>query len=253
MDLYFREQGQGRPLVFLHGIFGSSDNWLTQARMLSKHYHTYALDMRNHGQSPHDDAFDYPAMAADVLAFLKKHGIRDPVLIGHSMGGKVAMNFAVAHPDKLERLIVIDIAPKAYDMRHNAILEGLQAIPVNEISSREEADEALAAYVEEPEVRQFLLKNLQRKPEGGFRWKLNLPVIGDRIENIGVDLQVEGKFEKPTLFLRGAHSNYVQDEDFDRIREIFPAAEIVTFDTGHWLPAESPDKFVEKVRGWLGS
>lgn len=253
MDLYFREQGQGKPLIFLHGIFGSSDNWLTQARMLSKDFHTYALDMRNHGQSPHDDVFDYPAMTADLLAFVKKHEIRDPFVIGHSMGGKVAMNFAVAHPERVQKLIVVDIAPKEYNMRHYAILEGLQAIPVDDLSSREEADEALATYVEEPEVRQFLLKNLQRKPEGGFKWKLNLRVIGEQIENIGKDLQAEGKFEKPTLFLRGARSNYVKDEDFDRIREVFPAAEIETFDTGHWLPAESPEKFVQKVREWLGA
>src|SRR5690606_27301517 len=163
MDLYFRELGEGQPLIFLHGIFGSSDNWLTHARVLSESYRTFAVDLRNHGQSPHHDTFDYPAMAADVLELIEKHDLRDPVIIGHSMGGKVAMNFAVAYPDKLQKLIVVDIAPKAYNMKHYVILEGLQAIPIDTITTRNEADEALAAFVPEPDVRQFLLKNVQRK------------------------------------------------------------------------------------------
>lgn len=252
MELYFRELGQGQPLIFLHGIFGSADNWLTQTRMLSDNYHTFTLDMRNHGRSPHDSTFHYAAMVGDVLEFLDTHAVKDPVLIGHSMGGKAAMNFAVAHPEKLQRLIVVDIAPKQYNMRHYAILEGLQAIQIDKITSRNEADEALAAFVEESDVRQFLLKNLQRKPEGGFQWKLNLPVIADNIEGVGADLAFEGKFEKPTLFIRGARSNYIQDEDMDRIRQVFPAAELQTFDTGHWVPAEKPKEFVEAVRNWLG-
>lgn len=251
MELYFRELGKGQPLILLHGIFGSSDNWLTQARMLSANYRTYAVDLRNHGQSPHDTVFDYPAMTDDILEFTERHNIRDPVLIGHSMGGKVAMNFAVAHPDKLQKLVVVDIAPKSYNMRHYVILEGLQAIPINEITTREQADEALADFVEESDVRQFLLKNLQRKPEGGFKWKLNLPVIAANVENIGLDLQFEGKFEKPALFIRGARSNYVKDGDIGRIREIFPAAALETFDTGHWVPAEKPKEFVQLVTQWL--
>ncbi|MGC1240855.1 MAG: alpha/beta fold hydrolase [Chryseosolibacter sp.] len=251
MKLFHRELGEGQPLVLLHGIFGSSDNWLTQARMLSAHFRTYAVDLRNHGHSPHADTFDYPVMAADVLEFIETHHIADPVIIGHSMGGKVAMNLAVAHPEKLQKLIVVDIAPKAYSMAHYVILEGLQAIPITEITSRNEADDALARFVDEADVRQFLLKNLQRKPEGGFKWKLNLAAIADNIHKIGLDLQSEGKFEKQTLFVRGARSNYVKDEDFDRIREVFPAAEMVTLDTGHWLPAEKPTEFVALIEKWI--
>jgi esterase len=251
MNLFFRETGEGEPLVLLHGVFGSSDNWLTQARMLSDRYHTYALDFRNHGQSPHDDRFDYPAMAADVLEFIESHKLQDPVVIGHSMGGKVAMNLAVAHPDKVAKLIVVDIAPKAYDMRHYKILEGMQAVPIDQITTRDEADEALARFVEEPDVRQFLLKNVQRKPDGGFKWKLNLPVIAANMEKIGVDLQVQGTFDKPTLFVRGARSNYVNDDDVQRIREVFPSATMETLNTGHWVPAEKPKEFVEAVVRWL--
>ena len=251
MELFHRESGHGQPLVLLHGIFGSSDNWFTPGKLLSQHYHTYSVDLRNHGQSPHDQAFDYPAMVGDVLEFLDTHEITDPVIIGHSMGGKVAMNFAVAHPGRLKKLIVVDIAPKAYDMSHYVILEGLKAIPIEKITSRSEADEALAAHVDEPDVRQFLLQNLQRKSEGGFKWKLNLPAIDANIGNIGLDLQFQGKFEKPVLFVRGGRSNYVKDEDFNRIYEVFPAAKIETLDTGHWVPAEKPKEFVELVRNWL--
>jgi esterase len=251
MKLFHREAGQGPPLVLLHGIFGSSDNWFTQAKLLSENYHTYSLDLRNHGQSPHDEVFDYPSMAADVLQFIDDNSIHDPVLIGHSMGGKVAMNLAVAHPERLQKLIVVDIAPKPYNMTHYVILDGLKAVPVERITSRKEADEALAGFVDEPDVRQFLLKNLQRKAEGGFKWKLNLPVIAANIENIGLDLQFEGKFEKPTLFVRGFRSNYVKEEDFDRIREVFPAAEMKTLDAGHWVPAEKPKEFVDLVSEWL--
>jgi esterase len=251
MDLFYREAGEGQAIVLLHGIFGSSDNWLTQAKLLSAHYHTYALDMRNHGQSFHDAKFDYPAMVNDVLVFMETHGIKNAIMMGHSMGGKVAMNFAVAHPDKLQKLVVVDIAPKAYDMRHYVILDGLKAIPIDKVTTRNEADDALAPFVGEPDVRQFLLKNMQRKPDGGFRWKLNLHAIDKNIENIGVDLQFPGKFEQPTLFVKGARSNYIKDQDLKRIREVFPAAELKTLDTGHWVPAEKPKEFVDLVTEWL--
>lgn len=238
-------------MILLHGIFGSSDNWLTQARSFSASYTTYSLDLRNHGQSPHDDVFDYRAMTADLLEFIETHKLKDPVLTGHSMGGKVVMNFALAHPGKLEKLVVVDIAPRPYSIEDYVILDGLNAIPIDILSSRNEADEVLARYVDEPDVRQFLLKNLQRKPEGGFQWKLNLPVVSKNIQNIGLGLQFEGKFEKPALFVRGEKSNYVRDEDIKRITEIFPAAEVKTLDTGHWVPAEKPKEFVEVVTEWL--
>jgi len=251
MKLFYRESGQGQPIILLHGIFGSSDNWFTQSKLLSHDFHTYSLDLRNHGQSHHDEVFDYPSMAADVLEFIETNQLQDPVLIGHSMGGKVAMNFAIAYPDKLQKLIVVDIAPRPYNMENYIILDGLKAISINNITSRAEADEVLSHFVEEPDVRQFLLKNLQRKAEGGFKWKLNLPIIADNIKKIGLDLQYEGKFEKPTLFVRGSKSNYVRDRDLEHIREVFPAAEFQTLDAGHWVPAEKPKEFVNLVKDWL--
>jgi esterase len=253
MELFYRELGHGQPIIMLHGIFGSSDNWLTPSRLLSSHFHTYALDLRNHGRSLHGDAFDYPAMVEDVLEFIETNQIKDPIVMGHSMGGKVAMNLAVGHPDKLQKLIVVDIAPKPYSMEDYVILQGLNAIEIDKITTREEADEALTSFVPESDVRQFLLKNLQRKPEGGFKWKLNLPVITENIGNIGLPLQFEGTFEKPSLFVRGSRSNYIKDQDVDLIRKIFPAATIETLDTGHWVPAEKPKEFVEVVQKWIRS
>ncbi len=251
MKLNYRESGSGQPMIIMHGIFGSSDNWLPQAKMFSSKYRVFCLDLRNHGQSPHDESFDYPAMVDDLVGFIGDHDLGDPVVIGHSMGGKVAMNFAVASPEKLARLIVVDIAPRAYNLEHYVIIEGLKAIPIDSITTRQEADEALSAFVPEPEVRQFLLKNLQRKSEGGFSWKLNLPVIDRNLSKIGLELQYQGTFEKPTLFVRGARSPYIRDEDEQAIRGYFPHAVMESLDTGHWVQAEKPRAFVELVEAWL--
>jgi esterase len=250
MKLFFREQGQGQPIIIMHGIFGSSDNWLTQSKILAEKYRVISLDLRNHGQSPHDDTFDYQSMANDLLLFIQEHKLENPIVIGHSMGGKVAMNFAVAHPDQLEKLIVVDISPRPYNLEHYVIIDGLKAVPIKTISSRNEADAALEPFVAEPDVRQFLLKNLQRTPEG-FKWKINLPVIDKNLSNIGLDLQFEGTFDKPTLFIRGGRSKYVRDEDMTRIKEIFPQATLETLDTGHWVQAEKPQEFVDTVQHWL--
>ena len=162
------------------------------------------------------------------------------------------MNFAVAHPEMLERLIVVDISPRPYNLEHYVIIDGLKSVPIATISSRNEADAALAPFVPEADVRQFLLKNLQRKPEGGFSWKINLPVIDKNLSNIGLDLQFKGTFDKPTLFIRGGRSKYVRDEDMGRIKEIFPKATLETLDTGHWVQAEKPKEFVDLVLRWLG-
>lgn len=240
-------------MIILHGLIGSSDNWLPQAKMFSEHYHVFVVDQRNHGQSPHSAEFDYTVLANDILDFIEQHALTDPIIIGHSMGGKAAMNFALAHPDKLSALIVVDIAPKSYEMRHDHILEGLKAIPVDSIQSRNEADEALAPYVSDSGIRQFLLKNLTRKPEGGFGWKLNLKVLDENMEIIGGGLLHVGQFDKKTLFIRGTKSNYILDEDASAIRKIFPKVSFVNLEAGHWVQAEKPTEFVEAVLNFLKS
>jgi esterase len=258
MKLFFREYlpsdvaNAKQTIVILHGLFGSSDNWLTQARLLSNNnYKIYTVDLANHGQSYHNNTFDYPTMVSDLKELLDELKLQEPVILGHSMGGKTAMNFALAHPNALSKLIVVDIAPRYYDLEHYTIVKGLNAIPVDTITSRNEADAVLAEFVPEVDVRQFLLKNLQRKTEGGFSWKINLPLITQQLGNIGVDLQFNGKFDKPTLFIRGRRSKYILDSDLNRIKEVFPQATLETMETGHWVQAENPQEFVDLVMKWV--
>lgn len=240
-------------MIILHGLMGSSDNWLPQAKMLGEHYHVWVVDQRNHGQSPHNTEFNYNVLSNDILDFIQEHGIEKPVIIGHSMGGKAAMNFALAHPDKLEKLIIVDIAPKAYDVRHDRIVEGLKAVPIDSVQSRQEANDALAPHISIEAVRQFLLKNLMRKPEGGFGWRINLPVIDQSLEMISGGLVNDGVFEKKTLFIRGSKSDYILDDDREAMKKIFPNSTLVTMETGHWVQAEKPEEFVQVVLSFLNA
>lgn len=253
MKLFFRELGTGQPFIILHGLMGSADNWLTQAKMLASDYKVYTVDQRNHGLSPHSDDFDYKVMANDIKDFINEHSLKKPIILGHSMGGKAAMNFAISNPTMLDRLIVVDIAPKAYPIHHDSIVEGLKAIPIDTLQTRNEADEILSKYVPEVDVRQFLLKNLSRKPSGGFSWKINLPVIDKNLELISADIQFPGTYNGPSLFVRGGKSRYVKDEDRSRIKELFPNSSLVTMDTGHWVQAEKPQEFVEVVKNFLAN
>lgn len=253
MKLFYREYGQGQPMIILHGLMGSSDNWLPQAKMLGEHYHVWVVDQRNHGQSPHSTEFNYNVLSHDIHDFIQEHGIEKPVILGHSMGGKAAMNFSLAHPEKLDKLIVVDIAPKAYDVRHDHIVEALKAVPIETVQSRQEANEALAPHISSEAVRQFLLKNLLRKPEGGFGWRINLPVIDQSLEMISGGLVNDGIFEKKTLFIRGSKSDYILDEDREAIKKIFPNLTMVTMETGHWVQAEKPEEFVQVVLSFLNA
>ncbi len=251
MNLFFRKSGQGPPLVILHGLFGSSDNWYTLAKTFSAYFAVYLVDQRNHGQSPKSDDFDYRLLTEDLENFILKESISKPIIMGHSMGGKTAMNFAVKHPDLLSRLIVVDIVPKPYPVHHDAILDGLKAIPLSTLTSRQEADQLLSAYVPESEVRQFLLKNLSRSASGGFEWKINLRAIDSNIEAMGEGMIFDGKYEGDTLFIMGKKSNYYAQGDEDLIRKIFPSAELAFMDTGHWVQAEKPAEFAQLVMDYL--
>ena len=251
MNLFFRESGQGKPLVILHGLFGSSDNWFTLAKTFSQHYKVFLIDQRNHGQSPQSDEFNYRLLTEDLEEFLLQHSIIKPVIIGHSMGGKTAMNLAVKRPDIIDKLIVVDIVPKSYPVHHDHILDGLEAIDLNKLTSRTEADQILSQFIPGPDVRHFLLKNLSRKTDGGFEWKINLTSIDHHIEEIGEGMQYSGKFEKATLFIKGAKSNYYADGDEELIKSIFPKTTFSTLDTGHWVQAEKPVEFAKTVMEFL--
>ncbi|UXE65440.1 MAG: alpha/beta fold hydrolase [Chryseotalea sp. WA131a] len=247
MKLFFRQAGHGQPLLILHGLFGSSDNWYSLSKVFAEKYTVYTIDQRNHGQSPHSDDFNYKLLTEDLEAFMSENTIVNPIVIGHSMGGKTAMNLAIKNPNTIEKLIVVDIAPKAYPVHHDHILDGLAAIPLSSIQSRNEAEAILAEYVDEADVRQFLLKNLSRDSEGRFIWKINLAAIETHIEEIGAGMQYEGIFDKSTLFVKGAKSNYFKPGDDQLITSYFPQAKIETLNTGHWVQAEDPKGFVELV------
>jgi len=251
MNLFFRESGEGKPLVILHGLFGSSDNWYTLAKTFSQHYKVYLVDQRNHGHSPHSSEFNYKLLAEDLEFFLASHKIVNPIVIGHSMGGKTAMNLAVKRPDLIAELIVVDIVPKSYPVHHDHILDGLKAIDLARLSSRGEADQILSQFIPEPDVRQFLLKNLSRNSNQGFEWKINLNAIDNHIEEIGAGMQYAGAYEKPTLFVKGARSNYYVEGDETLIRSFFPKVKFSTLDTGHWVQAEKPVEFANTVLQFL--
>ncbi len=251
MNLFFRSSGQGTPLIILHGLFGSSDNWYSLAKVFAEHFTVYLVDQRNHGQSPHSDEMNYTLLAEDLKDFIAEHSIRQPVILGHSMGGKTAMNFAVKYPNQLSKLIVVDIVPKYYPVHHDAILEGLKAIPLATLASRNESDAILSKYVPEPDVRQFLLKNLSRLPAGGFEWKINVGAIDRNIEKMGEGMIYSGKYDGPSLFIKGKKSNYYSEGDEALIKTIFPKAEFAVLDTGHWVQAEKPEEFSKLVLSYL--
>lgn len=251
VELSYKVLGEGKPLIILHGLFGSLDNWMTFARSLAEHRQVYLVDQRNHGKSPHTDEFNYDVMSDDLKHFIDEHNLDHPDIMGHSMGGKTAMFMAVKYPDYFDKLIVIDIAPKAYSVHHDKIIEGLKALDLSQITSREEADSKLAEYVPEPDVRMFLLKNLKRTGDG-FEWKLNLKTIEENLDEIGKGLQEKRYTDKPVLFIRGSKSDYIKDKDSIAIVALFPNAEIKTIEgAGHWIHAEKPNELLKMIAKYL--
>lgn len=253
MELFCRHVGQGEPLIVLHGLFGSSDNWMTVAHKLGEGHNVFVPDLRNHGQSFHSGEWNYEVMVEDIWNMVEKYHIKDPVILGHSMGGKVAMQFAVTFPNIVKKLIVVDIAPKFYPIHHESILKGMNALDLERITSRFEANDHLSKHLHDAVVRQFLLKNLARNENGGFSWKLNLDVITEKIENIGKTMDPrELNFEEPTLFIKGSKSDYISPEEYRLIAEIYPNNFIATVrDSGHWVHAENTPQFLKIVNGFL--
>ncbi|MFC5270632.1 alpha/beta fold hydrolase [Adhaeribacter terreus] len=253
MKLHFRTLGEGQPFVIMHGLFGTSDNWQTLGKRFSETHKVYLVDMRNHGRTEHSHEFNYQLMADDILEFVKQENLQNPIIMGHSMGGKAAMNFALQNPEMLERLIVVDIAPKAYPVHHDQIIEGLKSVDLANLKSRNDADEQLKAYIDEPDVRMFLMKNLYRKEDNSFAWRVNLKAVDENIEKMGSEITSDSPFLKPTLFIRGGRSKYIKPQDeFDSICHLFPNVEIETIEeAGHWVHAEAPDKFYDIVMNFL--
>jgi len=241
-------------VIILHGLFGISDNWVSYARRLADQgYEIFVPDQRNHGQSPQTDTFNYLAMTDDLFDFIDEHEIDDPIIIGHSMGGKVAMRFTLENPLMVKKLVVVDISLKAYGPRkaHLNIIKAMNSIQLSEIKSRQEADDQLQKYIPEISVRQFILKNLHRKNKDEFEWKLYYEGIEKNLPEMFDAIDTSIKYKKPSLFIKGGASDYILLEDFDQIRYNFPNAEIITIDqASHWVHVEAAEKFFQLTSGF---
>jgi esterase len=265
MQLYFRKFGSGKPVVILHGLYGSSDNWMSIGKTLSDSFEVYIPDQRNHGRSPHSERHDYRSMREDLLGLIDDQGLGKVILLGHSMGGKTAMCFAANHPERVGGLIVADIAPKSYKdswrnevLSHDHILRAMKEVDFSNASSLRDIDGQLADSIKSQRIRAFLMKNLDKSPDGRYSWTLNLDVLISELDNIMDDIN-ENCFDTsspvgnfPALFIRGGSSSYIADTDMDFIKKLFPAARLTTIaDAGHWLHAEKPQDFIRRVREFV--
>lgn len=247
--------GHGKPLCILHGFLGMSDNWKTLGNSYSENgFEVHLIDQRNHGRSFHSEDFNYDYLAEDLLNYLKHHEIESTFLIGHSMGGKTAMQFACSYPNKVKKLIVADIAPKYYPPHHSYIIDALNKIVVENIVSRTEADIQLKKYIPDFGTRQFLLKNLHRTDDKRLQFRFNLRVLSEKMEEVGENISSTDRYDGSTLFLKGDRSEYVVENDISEIKKHFPKARLETInDAGHWLHAENPEQFLEKSLVFLNS
>lgn len=251
--LYSKIEGEGKPLLILHGYLGMSDNWKTLAtQFASEGFQTHALDLRNHGRSFHSDEFTYDAMVQDILDYCQENNLDKISIIGHSMGGKVAMFFATKYPEMVDKLIIADIGPKYYRPHHQDIMAGLNAVDFSKKPERSDVEELLKPHIPDFGTRQFLMKSLYWVEPGQLGFRFNVSVFNDKIDNIGEALPENTVFEKPTLFLKGGNSNYIKDEDVEIIQKHFPNSEIQTIaNAGHWLHAEKPQEFYQESIAYL--
>lgn len=253
MSLNYKVSGTGPPLIILHGFLGSLDNWQTHARSLSDMATVYIVDARNHGRSPHYPEHSYALMAEDLKGFMDEHGLEKASLLGHSMGGKAVMEFANHYPDRIEKLIVADISPREYTWNYDTIFSALHNVKLDQVSNRSDAEEMLREVIKDDGMAQFLLKSLDRNPDGSYQWKMNLEVLYNNFGEVIKGIELHGTYDFPTLVIRGAKSKYVESSDIEEYNKHFTDLEVVTLaNAGHWLHAEAPKAFLEAVVSFLG-
>ena len=253
-NLFFREFGSGKPLIILHGLLGCSDNWIFHGKKLSDFFHVYILDLMNHGNSPHSSDINYDLLSDDIYEFINSNKLSSVNMMGHSMGGKVAMSFALKYNHLVENLIILDIAPKDYSAqsRFDELIKSVISLPLNIIKSRIDADTYLSNSIPEPGVRHFILKNLKRVNSKNFMWKPNINLIGKKMPEIYSWTDNSFTCNANTLFIKGEKSDYILDSDFVKIKKNFPKASIKKIkNSGHWLHVDSPDEFFLLITNFL--
>jgi|TARA_B110000967_G_C18892189_1_gene568178 esterase len=258
MELNYRQYSEnGAPVLVLHGLFGSLSNWGWHCKQLAQQYAVYGVDLRNHGDSPHSDQLDYQVMAEDVRQLIVRLGLESCCIVGHSMGGKVAMQLALSFPDLIEKLVIVDIAPVSYPEDadgHMNVLAAMDAVKLGEIKSRTQAEVTIEDYIPQEATRKFLLTNLVRNKEGSFEWRLDKDSIRKNYANLRAELIATMSFLKPVLFIKGSLSPYIKPEHEAQIKELFPAASVkLLMDAGHWLHAEKPQALQKILLKFLSS
>jgi pimeloyl-ACP methyl ester carboxylesterase len=255
MKLNYKILGEGAPVIILHGLFGMLDNWRTIAKHLESKYKCILVDLRNHGRSPHHPEMNYEIMAGDIHELMNDLQIDQAVLMGHSMGGKVAMQFALTYPDRISHLIVIDIAPREYPPHHQDVIDAIESLDPSTLHSRADAENALRKYLNDDEdTIQFLLKNISRLPEGGFQWKANMTGIISQYPQLMDAIINTVPFDKPVLFIAGEKSNSIRKEDLTGIEKLFPNTKFVTIrNAGHWVHADQPEALLEAFLLFMNS
>lgn len=254
MNLFFRHFGSGKPVIILHGLFGQSDNWVTFGRQLASSFSVFIPDLRNHGQSPHASVHTYPAMTEDLREFMEQHEIAQALLVGHSMGGKAAMNFALEYPDMVEKLVVVDISPKKYPERniHTRVITQMLSIELEEVKTRTEVEKILESQLMDLRIRMFVLKNLYYRIPGQLAWRLNLDAINHNLDQLFDGIDSLHSFDKPTLFIKGGESDYISENDMPMIRRLFPKANLKTISgASHWVHADAPEELLFLLKDFL--
>ncbi len=250
MQLHYQTQGQGQPLILVHGLFGSSNNWGTIAKHFSNNFQVISVDLRNHGKSPHNESQSFADMAEDLAKLCNALNLDTVHLIGHSLGGKAAMQFAAQYPHRLNKLIIVDMALRAYADQHSHLIDAMMNVNLSTTQSRSEIDKALSNSINNTMVRQFLLMNLI-KSDDGLQWRINLPAIKVNYPKMQQALDNSIQYDKPSLFIRGIRSDYVRNDDIESIKTRFINAKFASLPTDHWVHAEQPQAFIEVVEHFL--